>query len=74
MCDGRPVEAVPIYESIEQRFPGETLACGNLGLAYERLGNRPAAMSAYARGARGGDAKAAAHLARLRQGVLPPRP
>ncbi len=65
VCDGKPADAVPIYESVERRFAGNTLACGNLGLAYAQLGDLTRAEAAFQRGAAGGDAKAAAHLARL---------
>ncbi len=76
MCDGDPARAVPIYESVEARFPGNTVACGNLGLAYARLGRRRDAVRAWERGAQGGDPKAAAQLARVaerRGSVLDPR-
>ena len=70
MCDGRPSEAIPVYQSVEAKFPGVTIACGNLGLAYQQLGDLRDAEAAFARGAAGGDGKAAAHLAELRRRVL----
>jgi hypothetical protein len=73
MCDGRPADALAPYRVVDEKL-GSTIALGNLGLAYERLGDRARAEAAYERGAVAGDPKAAAHLSRLRQSVLPKEP
>src|SRR5262249_25937652 len=64
MCDGRPADALPYYFTVEKL--GSPIAYGNLGLAYERLGDPTRAREAWQKGADAGDAKAAAHLQRLR--------
>jgi len=68
MCDGAPADAIPYYLAADKL--GSTIAWGNLGLAYERLGDRARAEAAYQRGAAAGDPKAAAHLSRLRENML----
>jgi formylglycine-generating enzyme required for sulfatase activity len=70
VCDGKPGEAVPIYLRVEQLFPGNTSACGNLGLAYAQVGDLTRAETSFRRGALGGDHQAAAHLDKL-HGVEP---
>ena len=74
VCDGRVAEAIAPYQMVESRL-GSCLACGNLGLAWARLGDYRRAEAAFQRGAAWGDAKAAQHLSKLRQSVvIPPEP
>jgi hypothetical protein len=49
VCDGRPAEAVPLYQKIDRTWPGATSACHNLATAYKRLGRPDLARATLSR-------------------------